>query len=265
LVAGVPPDYFSADGQLWGNPLYKWEEHQRTGFAWWIARLKAYAERFDAVRLDHFIAFRNYWEIPAGEKTAVRGRWVQAPGDELFETLRREVPSLEIVAEDLGTLTPPVAALRDKFAFPGMKLAQFSFGGAEDEWPDKWPENCVGYTGTHDNDTTRGWFEDDGTANAGRKPEQAAREREAFIRAAGPQAAEDPSWAMTRLTWRSPARLAIAPMQDLLGLGGDARMNRPGSMEGNWKWRMEAGALNWSLAGRLGALTGASGRAPEGT
>ncbi|HEX4046718.1 MAG TPA: 4-alpha-glucanotransferase [Elusimicrobiota bacterium] len=263
VVAGVPPDYFSKTGQLWGNPLYRWEEHARTGFSWWVARLKAYAERFDAVRLDHFIGFRNYWEVPAGDETAVGGRWVTAPGDELFEAVRREVPGLEIIAEDLGTLTPPVIALRDKFGFPGMKLAQFSFGGGEEEWPKNWPESCVAYAGTHDNDTTRGWFEDDGASNAGRSAAQVEKEREAFLRAAGSASAEGPSWAMTRLTWRSPARLAIAPMQDLLNLGSEARMNRPGSMEGNWRWRMEPGALTWSVAGRLGAMTGAAGRAPE--
>ena len=261
-VAGVPPDYFSETGQLWGNPLYRWDEHARSGFAWWVARLRAYAERFDAVRLDHFIGFRNYWEIPAGEKTAVKGRWVTAPADELFETVRREVPGLEIIAEDLGTLTPPVIALRDKFGFPGMKLAQFSFGGSEKDWPQNWPEDCVGYTGTHDNDTTRGWFEDDGASNAGRPAPQVEKERVAFLRAAG-GTPEAPSWAMTRLVWHSRARLAIAPMQDLLNLGAEARMNRPGSMEGNWRWRMEPNALTWSVAGRLGAMTGAAGRAPE--
>lgn len=262
-VAGVPPDYFSETGQLWGNPLYRWDFHARTGFAWWVSRLKAYAARFDAVRLDHFIGFRNYWEVPAGEKTAVNGRWVQAPGDELFETVRREVPGLEIIAEDLGTVTPAVVALRDKFDFPGMKLAQFSFGGGDGEWPAQWPENCVGYTGTHDNDTTRGWFEEDGSANAGRPPAQVEKERASFLRAAADLRDEAASWAMTRLTWRSPARLAIAPMQDLLNLGTEARMNRPGTMEGNWRWRMEPGALSWSLAGRLGAMTGACGRASE--
>ncbi len=263
VVAGVPPDYFSETGQLWGNPLYRWDEHARTGFAWWVARLKACAERFDAVRLDHFIGFRNYWEIPAGEKTAIKGRWVTAPGDELFETVRREVPGLEIIAEDLGTLTPPVIALRDKFHFPGMKLAQFSFGGSEKDLPQNWPEHCVGYAGTHDNDTTRGWFEDDGSSNAGRTAVQVERERAAFLRAGGAAAGDVPSWAMTRMVWRSPARLAIAPMQDLLSLGTEARMNRPGSMDGNWRWRMEPDALTWSVAGRLGAMTGAADRAPE--
>ncbi|MBI3566550.1 MAG: 4-alpha-glucanotransferase [Elusimicrobia bacterium] len=259
-VAGVPPDYFSATGQLWGNPLYRWDEHARTGFAWWIARLRACAERFDALRLDHFIAFRNYWEVPAGEKTAVGGRWVEAPGDGLFEAARREVPDLRILAEDLGILTPPVVALRDKFGFPGMKIGQFSFGDHDHERPDRWPENCVGYTGTHDNDTARGWFEDDGSS--GRKPEQVAREREAFLKAAG-GSVDDPAWAMARLVWRSPARLAVAPMQDLLGLSSETRMNKPGTVEGNWRWRMEPGALTWSVAGRLGALTGAAGRAKE--
>ena len=263
-VAGVPPDYFSETGQLWGNPLYRWDEHAATGFSWWVARLKACAERFDAVRLDHFIAFRNYWEVPAAEKTAVNGRWVSAPGDALFETVRREVPGLGIIAEDLGTVTPPVTALRDKFGFPGMKIAQFSFGGGEDEWPRHWPENCVGYAGTHDNDTSRGWFEDDGTANAGRTAAQVERERSAFLRASGGAIPDGPSWAMTRLVWRSPARLAIATMQDLLCRTGDARMNRPGSTDWNWRWRMEPGDLTASVAGRLGVMTGAAGRAPEG-
>jgi 4-alpha-glucanotransferase len=210
------------------------------------------------VRLDHFIAFRNYWEIPAGEETAIKGRWVPAPGDELFEAVRHAVPGLEIIAEDLGTLTPPVAALRDKFHFPGMKIAQFSFSGAEKEHPRHWPENCVGYTGTHDNDTSRGWYEEAGTENAGRTPAQAAKEREAFARAA--ESLDDgAAWAMTR----SPARLTIAPMQDLLDLPAESRMNRPGTLEGNWRWRMEPDALTAKIAGRLGVLTGAAGRAPE--
>ncbi len=264
VVAGVPPDYFSATGQLWGNPLYRWEEHARTGFAWWVARLRAYSERFEAVRLDHFIAFRNYWEVPAVEKTAINGRWVEAPGDALFETVRREVPGLEIIAEDLGILTQPVVALRDKFSFPGMKIGQFSFGDLMRERPDHWPKNCVGYTGTHDNDTARGWFEDDGS-DSGRAPEQIARERAAFLAACGGALVDGPSWAMARVVWRSPACLAISPMQDLLSLGTEARMNRPGSVEGNWRWRMEPGALTWSVAGRLGAMTGAAGRAKEGS
>lgn len=261
-VAGVPPDYFSADGQLWGNPLYRWERHRATGFAWWVSRLKACAERFDALRLDHFIGFRNYWEIPAGETTAIKGRWIEAPGDELFETVRRELKGLEIVAEDLGVATPAVLALRDKFAFPGMRLAQFSFGGEEKDWPENWPENCVGYTGTHDNDTTRGWWEDDGTANAQRSPAQAEKERRAFRRAVGREP-ELPSWDMLKLVWRSPARTAIAPMTDLVNAGGESRMNRPGTTADNWRWRMEPGLLTARLAGRLALLTGASGRAPE--
>lgn len=263
VVAGVPPDYFSATGQLWGNPLYRWESHVQTGFKWWVSRLRACAERFDAVRLDHFIAFRNYWEIPAGEETAVKGRWVNAPGDELFETLRREVPEIEIIAEDLGSITPPVAQLRDKFGFPGMKIGQFAFSGGPEEHPRTWPENCVGYTGTHDNDTTCGWFEDEGVLNAGRPPAQVEKERQAFLAAAG-GAPEGPSWAMARLVWSSPARLAVAPLQDFLSLNSAARMNRPGSLEGNWAWRMEPDALTWGVAGRLGTMTGAAGRAPEG-
>jgi 4-alpha-glucanotransferase len=160
-------------------------------------------------------------------------------------------------------VTPAVIALRDKFGFPGMQLAQFSFGGDEKDWPKNWPEDCVGYTGTHDNDTTRGWFEDDGATNTGRPAPQVEKERAAFLRAAGEASDDGPSWAMARLVWHSPARLAIAPMQDLLSLGSQTRMNRPGSMESNWRWRMEPDALTWSVAGRLGAMTSAAGRAPE--
>jgi 4-alpha-glucanotransferase len=262
VVAGVPPDYFSAVGQLWGNPLYRWDRHKETGFKWWIARLKACAERFDALRLDHFIGFRNYWEIPAGETTAIKGRWVNAPGDELFETVLKAVPGLEIVAEDLGVATPAVIALRDKFKLPGMRLAQFSFGGEEKDWPAAWPENAVGYTGTHDNDTTRGWWEDDGTANAQRSAAQAEKERRAFRRAMGREP-ELPSWDMLAMVWRSPARTVIAPMTDLVNCGGESRMNRPGTVTDNWRWRMEPGTLTPRLAGRLGVLTGVCGRAPE--
>ena len=262
-VAGVPPDYFSETGQLWGNPLYRWDRHREEGFAWWMARLKNCAARFDALRLDHFIGFRNYWEIPVGEKTAVAGRWVQAPGAEFFETARREVKGLEIIAEDLGAVTPEVIALREKFSFPGMRLAQFAFGGSEKDWPQAWPEHCVGYTGTHDNDTTRGWWEDDGTLNAGRSAAVAEKERRTFRRALGREP-ELPSWDMTASVWRSPARTAIAPMQDLINVGGEGRMNRPGTAEGNWRWRMDAGALTTRLSGRLGLLTGATARAPEG-
>jgi 4-alpha-glucanotransferase len=258
----VPPDYFSADGQLWGNPLYRWDRHKETGFKWWIGRLKACAARFDALRLDHFIGFRNYWEIPAGEKTAINGRWVQAPGDEFFETVLEAVPGLEIVAEDLGVATPAVIALRDKFKLPGMRLAQFSFGGEAKDYPSEWPENCVGYTGTHDNDTTRGWWEDDGTVNAQRSAADAEKERAGFKKALGRET-ERPAWDMTAMVWASPARTAIVPLQDLLNAPSSARMNKPGTTDGNWRWRMEPGSLTADLAGRLGVLTGASGRAPK--
>ncbi|MEK7233016.1 MAG: 4-alpha-glucanotransferase [Elusimicrobiota bacterium] len=262
VVAGVPPDYFSADGQLWGNPLYRWERHETTGFAWWIQRLKAWAERFDALRLDHFIGLRRYWEIPAGEKTAIKGRWVNAPGDEMFETVLREVSELEIVAEDLGVATPGVIALRDKFNMPGMRVAQFSFGGEEKDWPANWPKKCVGYTGTHDNNTTRGWWEEDGTANAQRSAAQAEKERRALRRALGREPVL-PSWDVLSLVWLSPAHVVIAPMTDLLNIGGEGRMNRPGTTGNNWRWRMDAGMLTTRLAGRLALLTGACGRAPE--
>ncbi|MEK7388105.1 MAG: 4-alpha-glucanotransferase [Elusimicrobiota bacterium] len=262
VVAGVPPDYFSQTGQLWGNPLYRWEVHRASGFAWWMARFKICAARFDALRLDHFIGFHNYWEVPAGATTATDGRWVPACGDDLFQALRREVPGLEIIAEDLGVITPEVNALRETFGFPGMRLAQFSFGGAETDWPENWPQNCVGYTGTHDNDTTRGWWEDDGMINPQRSAAQAEKERRAFRRALGREPLT-PSWDMVDLVWRSPARIAIVPMQDLLNVDGSGRMNRPGTLGGNWSWRMDAQGLTRRLAGRLALLTGACGRAPQ--
>ncbi len=262
VVAGVPPDYFSAEGQLWGNPLYRWDRHQQSGFSWWRARLKSCAERFDALRLDHFIGFRRYWEIPAGATTAISGRWVEAPGVDFFQSVLGDLKGLELVAEDLGAVTAEVSALRERFSLPGMRLAQFSFDGTQKDWPANWPENCVGYTGTHDNDTARGWWEDAGTGNAQRSPPQAEKERGAFCRALGREI-KIPSWDMMTLIWRSPARTVIAPMQDLLNCGTEGRMNRPGTVARNWRWRMDADALTTRLAGRLALLTGVCGRAPQ--
>jgi 4-alpha-glucanotransferase len=243
-VAGVPPDYFSATGQLWGNPLYRWDVHQDSGFSWWCARLRVCASRFDAVRLDHFIGFRNYWEIQTGETSAVNGRWVDAPGSALFKAAQREVPGLGIIAEDLGAITPAVCALRDEFSFPGMKVAQFSFDGGPQDLPENWPEHCVAYTGTHDNAVANAWYDTHG---------------EKFAAVLG-HAPKDPAWALANLVWNTRARLAMAPMQDLLSLGASARMNTPGTSEGNWGWRMEPGSLTTRLAGRLGLMTGGAHR-----
>jgi 4-alpha-glucanotransferase len=251
FVAGVPPDYFSATGQLWGNPLYNWEALKRTGFAWWIARLRATLSQVDIVRLDHFRGFEAYWEIPAGNPTAEVGRWVKAPGAELFTTVRRELGSLPIIAEDLGVITPEVEALRDQFQLPGMRILQFAFGGAvEDRFlPHNFETpNTVIYTGTHDNDTTRGWY--------GALPEH----QRDFVRRYLARDGHDIAWDMIRLAWSSVADYALAPLQDVLDMGTDARMNLPGRAAGNWGWRCTADQLNEGVLHRLRDLTEVYGR-----
>jgi 4-alpha-glucanotransferase len=246
VVAGVPPDYFSATGQRWGNPLYRWDVLERTGFRWWLQRFSRLLSLFDAVRLDHFIGFTRYWEIPANEPTAINGRWVPAPGAKLFERLGRA----ELIAEDLGAVTPEVTALRDRFHFPGIKLLQFAFGTdlqAPTFLPFAYPRASVAYTGTHDNDTTQGWF-----AHLGADERRAALE---YLGTAG----KEIHWEMLRTVWASVANLAIAPVQDLLGLGSEARMNQPGTSEGNWEFRLQElpGA---AVQGRLHDLTRIYGR-----
>ncbi len=263
VVSGVPPDYFSQKGQLWGNPLYRWDVMRQDGYSWWAARLRATRERFDAVRLDHFIGFHNYWEIPAGAQDAVAGRWVPGPGEDFFRVILGALEKIEIIAEDLGMLTPEVAALRDKFAFPGMRILQFCFG----EWderhqPHKFPRRCVAYTGTHDNDTTAGWFHDPGGRSSTRTPEQIRVERENALRYLGTNGMEI-HWDMIHSALKSPAHTVIILAQDLLGLDGKARMNLPGTVEGNWQWRLRPGTLTAEVAGRLALMTGAYGRGPR--
>jgi 4-alpha-glucanotransferase len=236
VVAGVPPDFFSRTGQLWGNPLYDWEALERTGFAWWLQRFSQTFARFDAVRLDHFIGFCRYWEVPANEPTAENGRWRAAPGEKLFQALG----PAQLIAEDLGAVTPEVTALRDQFHFPGMKLLQFAFGNdsqAATFLPYSYERNSVAYTGTHDNDTTMAWFHESGSAQ--RPPEQCETERRnALAYLAVADGGREIHWHMIRAIWSSVANLAIAPVQDLLGLGSEARMNLPGTCEGNWEWRL---------------------------
>ncbi len=226
-VAGVPPDYFSADGQLWGNPLYRWEAHKRTGFAWWIERLRAQFELFDLVRIDHFRGLEAYWAVPAGAPTAATGEWRKAPGAALLAGAAEALGSLEVVAEDLGVITPEVEQLRDGFGLPGMRIAQFGFDGDQRNVhvPHNWVTRCVGYTGTHDNDTTAGWLA---------HLDDAARHFVADYVGAEPARTVE---ALTRTVLGSVAILAIVPMQDLLGLGTEARMNLPGTTEGNWNWQ----------------------------
>jgi len=250
VQAGVPPDYFSATGQLWGNPIYRWDVLRARGYDWWVARLGAELDRFDAVRLDHFIGFHNYWEVPGRARTARKGRWVLGPGAHLFEQLFRSLKRLQLIAEDLGVLTPQVEVLRDQFSLPGMKVLHFAFSPrAEASRPHHFPRNAVVYTGTHDNDTTRGWL---------RSLSRAQRELVLeYVDGHGRHI----HWDLIRLAWLSAPHTAIVPAQDLLGLGSGARMNRPGKPSGNWAWRVSAGALGEPLAERLGELTNLYGRA----
>ncbi|MBI4423177.1 MAG: 4-alpha-glucanotransferase [Elusimicrobia bacterium] len=261
-VAGVPPDYFAKDGQLWGNPLYRWDAMRQRGYRWWLARLKAAFDRFDAARLDHFIGFHNYWEIPGGAKTAREGRWVPGPGAEFFDQVFAALGRVQLIAEDLGVVTEGVKNLRDGFQLPGMKVLQFAFGAdpeARNYQPHRYPRRCVAYTGTHDNDTTAGWWRDRGGSSTTRSPEQIKRERSFAALYLGSDGAEI-HWDMIRAALASVADIAIVPAQDLLGLGSEARMNRPGTCEGNWGWRLSR-PLGAAVARRLGALTDAYERA----
>jgi len=267
VVAGVPPDYFSKTGQLWGNPLYRWPRLKKSGYAWWVARVGATLERFDAIRLDHFIGFHRYWEIARDSPTAERGRYVRGPGASIFRALRKALGALPLVAEDLGVVTPEVKALRDRFHLPGIRLLQFAFGDdpcAPDFLPHNYPRRCVVYTGTHDNDTTVGWFNERGGAESTRSQTQVERERDAALAYLGSDGTEI-HWDMIRMVLLSVADLAIVPVQDLLGLGTEARMNRPGTLEGNWEWRFASGALDERIGARLGELTRTYGRWPEAT
>jgi 4-alpha-glucanotransferase len=256
-VAGVPPDYFSETGQLWGNPLYRWEVLRRGGYAWWVARLRQALQRFDLVRLDHFIGFYRAWAIPAGAPDARQGRWVPGPRADFFERMSRRLSGLPFIAEDLGLLIPEVVSLREQFALPGMRVLQFAFGddgGAEDYRPHRHPRRCVVYTGTHDNDTTLGWF---------RSLAEGGRGRSFVLRYLGTDGREI-HWDFIRLALASVADTAIFPLQDVLGLGSESRMNRPGVGDGNWEWRFSAGALGEAVAERLGLLTETYGRKAAG-
>lgn len=268
-VAGVPPDYFSKTGQRWGNPLYRWKRLARDGYPWWVERVACLLRRFDVVRLDHFIGFARYWEVPATEPTAENGRWMKGPGAGLFDQLARALGPLPLIAEDLGEVTPKVIALRDRFALPGMRILQFAFGGdaqASCFLPHSYVPRTVAYTGTHDNDTIRGWLEDEGGgAGNPRSAEQAEKERQAAIRyVAGPMATDlgkEPHWHLIRAVYASVAALAVIPLQDALGLDNGARMNTPGTADGNWEWRVDDSSITAELAGKLRALAETYGRA----
>jgi 4-alpha-glucanotransferase len=250
VVAGVPPDYFSRTGQLWGNPLYRWDVLKARDYDWWIARFRATLSQVDVVRLDHFRGFAGYWEIPAESTTAETGRWMPGPGEDLLSVVKSALGDLPIIAEDLGEITPDVIELRDLFGLPGMKILQFAFSGPDNEFlPHHYPVNCVVYTGTHDNDTARGWYE-----VAPENERDFARRYLGLQHCEGSKVSHEFARELVRAAWASVALYAIAPMQDLLGLGTEARMNFPSTLGGNWSWRMDTSAMSADLRNRLSEL-----------
>ena len=244
VVAGVPPDYFSPTGQLWGNPLYRWEAHKASGYKWWLERLRAILRTVDIVRIDHFRGFAGYWEIPAGNPTAEHGRWVPGPGADFFKEVQASLgDDLPIIAEDLGVITQDVVALRDGFSLPGMKILQFAFSGPDNPFlPHSYPQNCVVYTGTHDNDTARGWY-----AQAPEPEKDFARR---YFRIDG----SNFTWDMIRAAWSSTGVFALAPLQDFLDLGSEARFNYPSRLGGNWEWRLTTDGLTDDLREKIREL-----------
>lgn len=253
-MAGVPPDYFSATGQLWGNPIYHWEQLEKTNFDWWIERFQAALEVVDIVRIDHFRGFCAYWSVPHGEDTAMNGEWIEGPGERFFKVLAERLGKLPIIAEDLGVITQDVTDLRDTFHFPGMKVLHFAFGGGASNpfLPFNHDRNFIVYTGTHDNDTTQGWFQ--------AMPDH---EREALMRYIGCTTADGIHWDMIRLAMASVANQAVFPLQDVLGFGSDTRMNYPGTAEGNWGWRYQEDWLTGDMRDRLLSFTETFGRIPH--
>ncbi len=250
LVAGVPPDYFCETGQLWGNPVYNWSHLSETGFQWWVERVRANLELFDYIRVDHFRGLSEFWGVPFGETTAINGKWYPVPGHKLFETLQDKIPQLAIIAEDLGVITDDVVKLRDDFGLMGMKILQFAFDSAEenDFLPHNYTKNTVVYTGTHDNDTTRGWYN------------KASEKDRAFARDYLNCDADNIHWGFIRATLASVSNWAITPMQDILNLDSSARMNMPGSESGNWRWRITEDAITREITDKLKHLTAIYGR-----
>jgi 4-alpha-glucanotransferase len=250
VMAGVPPDYFAKTGQLWGNPLYRWDVMARDGYAWWVERLRATFDVVDIARLDHFRGFEAYWEVPGGQATAEKGRWVKGPGAAFFESVKAALGALPIIAEDLGFVTPEVLALRDRFGLPGMKILQFAFDqdARHPFLPHNYTRNCVAYTGTHDNDTTPGWY--------AAAPESQRHFARSYLGCQG----DDLTWALIRAGLASVADTFIAPLQDILELGPEARMNLPGRLGGNWGWRFRSGQLTDTVRDRLLGLTETYGR-----
>ncbi|MBP0044105.1 MAG: 4-alpha-glucanotransferase [Roseofilum sp. SBFL] len=257
LMAGVPPDYFSETGQLWGNPVYDWEYLEKTDFKWWIHRFQTMLEYVDWIRIDHFRGFESFWAVPEGEETAMNGTWMPTPGEAFFEKLEQMLGKLPILAEDLGVITPEVEALRDKFGFPGMRVLHFAFGSDAGNpfLPYNLPRNCLVYTGTHDNNTTLGWFEND-------LPDW---ECDRVVNYLGHLSPNGIHWDLIRLALSSVANWAIIPMQDFLGLDERARMNTPGQAEGNWSWRYRPDSIGTWLCDRLQLLTQLYGRSSKGS
>jgi 4-alpha-glucanotransferase len=255
VVAGVPPDYFSETGQLWGNPIYQWDRLRESGYSWWIRRMEHNSKLSDFVRVDHFRGLVGYWEVPAHEENAVKGRWVEAPAEDFFNTLLKRFPQLPIVAEDLGVITPDVREIMYRFDLPGMKVLLFAFGDdlpTNPYVPHNLPRNCIIYTGTHDNNTVKGWFEREATPEIKKRLFQYLG-REVPV--------EKVHWELIRIAMMSVANMAIFPMQDILGLGEEARMNRPATTEGNWQWQLLPEQLTPHLTQRLLEMTEIYGRA----
>jgi 4-alpha-glucanotransferase len=255
-VSGVPPDFFSRTGQLWGNPLYRWDVHEQEGFAWWINRLNVLLGQVDMIRIDHFRGFEAYWEVPGKAKTAVKGRWVQGPGAAFFRALQHRYVDLPLIAEDLGLITPAVEALRDQFLLPGMRILQFGFNSSldgEKHLPHRFVPHCLVYTGTHDNDTAVGWLKS-AQVQSTQSAAEVQAERTYALRYLG-TSGDEFHWDMIRLAFSSIADIAIVPLQDVLGLDSRARMNIPGKAEGNWSWRFRTDQLSDRLKERLANLT----------
>jgi 4-alpha-glucanotransferase len=266
VQAGVPPDYFSATGQLWGNPIYDWEALRATGYDWWIRRMRSALELFDLVRVDHFRGFEAYWEVPGDATTAARGRWVPGPGADLFEAITGALGPLPIVAENLGVITPEVEALRERLGYPGMSILQFAFGTdqqASTFLPHTYRRELVVYTGTHDNDTTLGWWQSSGEGDSTRAAEDVAEEKDHALRYLAADGREM-NWTLIRAALASVADTALIPLQDLLGLGSEARMNLPGRESGNWAFRFTWDQVTPALARRLRDLVDLYQRRPHG-
>jgi len=250
VVSGVPPDYFAKTGQLWGNPHYDWAALKRTSYAWWLARFRTILTQVEVIRLDHFVGFDKAWHVPYGNKTAEHGQFVSGPGADFFASVRRQLGGLPFIAEDLGIVTPEVEKLRDDFGMPGMLILQFAFGGATENrfLPHNYTRNAVVYTGTHDNDTTRGWYATISEADRDHMRRYVGRD------------GQDLTWDLIRLAWQSVANSTLTPLQDALDLGSEARMNFPGKESGNWSWRFRWEQLTDDVVGRLRDTTVLYGR-----